>query len=52
MEAMWWVPSEEAGVPKLVMQHVKEGWNAMDKLAEEFVGFFNLAVFKLQEAKL
>ena len=51
MEFMWWVPAEEVGLPKLVMQHVKEGWGAIEKLAEDFVGFFNLAIFKLQEAR-
>ncbi|KAL4529386.1 hypothetical protein Ndes2437B_g09024 [Nannochloris sp. 'desiccata'] len=51
METMWWVPAEEADFPNIIMQHVKEGCIALDQLGEDFVGFFNYAVFKLQEAK-
>ncbi|KAL4531688.1 hypothetical protein Ndes2526B_g04210 [Nannochloris sp. 'desiccata'] len=51
METMWWVPAEEADFPNIIMQHVKEGCIALEQLGEDFVGFFNYAVFKLQEAK-
>jgi len=51
METMWWVPAEEANLPNLTLQHVKEAFVELDQLGESFVGFFNYAVFKLQEAK-
>lgn len=51
MMEMWWVPAEESNLPNLVMQHVKEVFITLDQLGESFVGVFNYAMFKLQEAK-
>jgi hypothetical protein len=49
IELMWWVPAGEAGFPKLALQHIKEGWNSFDALAENFIGVLNFVLLKLQE---